>query len=356
MKCRVIALYLPQFHPTKENDEWWGKGFTEWTNVAKARSFYKGHYQPRIPADLGFYDLRLSESREAQAELAKKYGIEGFCYWHYWFGNGKRLLERPFDEVLQSGKPDFPFCLAWANHSWEKKLWNSDGKGNKILIKQEYPGIEDTIAHFNSVLPAFKDHRYIKVNGKVFFGIYAPLDHPSIKEFINTWQTLAKKNGLKGIYFVGFGKREDHDKILSLGFDAHQDSSLFEIIKSQNKIKVFLQKVRARLFNWPLVYQYREASRYWIHPIHKDVRTIPMIVPSWDHTPRSGKKGIVLHNSNPKDFENHVKEIIEEVKDKPEEERLILLKSWNEWGEGNYIEPDLKYGDQFLKILNSLIK
>ena len=141
-KVRVIAFYLPQFHPTPENDKWWGKGFTEWTNVGKAKPLFKGHYQPKVPADLGYYDLRVPETRREQAELARQYGIEGFCYWHYWFGNGRQLLQRPFQEVLASGEPDFPFCLAWANHSWEDKQFNKEG-GNKMLMEQLYPGDED---------------------------------------------------------------------------------------------------------------------------------------------------------------------------------------------------------------------
>ena len=154
-KARVIALYLPQFHPIPENDAWWGKGFTEWTNVAKAKPLFKGHYQPHIPADLGFYDLRLPEVREAQAELAREAGIEGFCYWHYWFGNGRRLLERPFNEVLESGKPDFPFCLAWANHSWSSNSWKKGFalQKNTLLLEQTYPGEQDYIDHFHAVLP-----------------------------------------------------------------------------------------------------------------------------------------------------------------------------------------------------------
>lgn len=168
MEARVIAYYLPQFHPIPENDNVWGPGFTEWTNVAKARPVFHGHYQPRIPADLGFYDLRLPETREQQAQLAREAGVEGFCYWHYWMGNGKRLLQRPFDEVLNSGKPDFPFCLAWANHDWKTNTWKNKG-GNQMICEQLYPGDEDYIAHFNYVLKAFKDHRYITVDGKPLF-------------------------------------------------------------------------------------------------------------------------------------------------------------------------------------------
>ena len=153
-KPRVIAFYLPQFYPTPENDKWWGKGFTEWTNVAKAKPLYKGHYQPHIPADLGFYDLRVPQVREAQAQMARAAGIEGFCYWHYWF-DGRRILNEVFAEVLENKHPDFPFCLCWANHSWYKKTWTSSGH-DQLLIEQTYPGLNDYESHFNAVLPAFK--------------------------------------------------------------------------------------------------------------------------------------------------------------------------------------------------------
>jgi lipopolysaccharide biosynthesis protein len=188
---RVIASYLPQFHPIPENDEWWGKGFTEWTNVGKAKPLFRGHYQPKVPADLGYYDLRLPETRQAQADLAKEYGVEAFCYWHYWFGNGRRLLERPFNEVLTSGKPDFPFCLGWANHSWEDKQFSKEGT-NRMLMEQLYPGEADYINHFNALLPAFKDKRYIRVDDKPLFMIYAPFLFNDVSNFISLWQKLAR--------------------------------------------------------------------------------------------------------------------------------------------------------------------
>ena len=158
MKPRLISFYLPQFYPTPENDEWWGKGFTEWTNVGRAKPLFKGHYQPKVPADLGYYDLRIPEVREQQADLAREAGIEGFCYWHYWFGNGKRLLDRVFREVVETGKPDFPFCLCWANESWHKKFWNMDGTTDKqILAEQVYEDEEGNTKHFYALLDAFKD-------------------------------------------------------------------------------------------------------------------------------------------------------------------------------------------------------
>ena len=158
-KAHVIAFYLPQFHPIPENDEWWGKGFTEWTNVGKAKPLFCRHYQPRVPADRGYYDLRMPEVRNAQAELAKEAGIDAFCYWHYWFGNGKQLLEQPLKMVVEQGKPDFPFCLAWANHTWYKKRWNSDVSrfSQEVLMEQQYPGIQDIDDHFYTMLPVFRD-------------------------------------------------------------------------------------------------------------------------------------------------------------------------------------------------------
>ena len=202
-KARIIAFHLPQFHPTPENDEWWGKGFTEWTNVAKAKPLYHGHYQPHIPADLGFYDLRLPEARHAQADLAREYGIEGFCYYHYWFG-GRRILERPVNEILASGEPDFPFCLCWANHSWNN-IWQ--GVADRTLIEQTYPGMEDHRQHFEWLLKAFVDARYIKVNGKPMFLIYNPSDIPEIKSVMEYWRELAQQAGLKGLHLVGVNSR-----------------------------------------------------------------------------------------------------------------------------------------------------
>lgn len=245
--ARFIAFYLPQYHPTKENDEWWGAGFTEWTNVVRAKKLYRGHYQPKIPADLGFYDLRLSESREAQARMAREYGIEGFCYWHYWFGNGRRLLQRPFDEVVAYGKPDFPFCLAWANHSWAKKQFDKNGT-QEMLMEQTYPGDEDFILHFNTMLPAFKDNRYIKVNGKLLFMVYNPLDNPSLKRFMELWQKMAKENGLEGFYFVGkTDKGRRKKEILDWGYNAVYNDSFMNIHHMLPLYKKVLIELRKRI-------------------------------------------------------------------------------------------------------------
>lgn len=354
--ARVIAFYLPQFHPILENDKWWGKGFTEWTNVAKARSLFRGHYQPRIPADLGFYDLRLSDVREAQAQMAYEAGVEGFCYWHYWFGNEKRLLERPFDEVLNSGKPDFPFCFGWANHSWYNKTWDLKGK-DTLLIEQKYLGTEDYTKHFYDVLlPAFKDHRYILVDGKPLFVIFQPLDSPEIEVIISTWRKLAIDNGLGGIYFVGKCSGENKSEVLKIGFDAVYRQQILNIHIRQSVLKKMLLFAKVKIFNCPRIYSYKEAIKYMYDEEDLKEDTIPTIVPNFDHTPRSGVRGYVFVDSSPELFFSQVKKAYSLVKDKPKDHQFLFLQSWNEWGEGNYMEPDLKFKDGYLKALKSALK
>src|SRR5215813_10755630 len=211
LKARLIAFYLPQFYPIPENDEWWGRGFTEWTNVARARRLFPGHYQPHVPADLGFYDLRVPETREAQAELARSHGIMGFCYWHYWFG-GRQILDRPFREVLASGRPTLPFCLSWANESWSG-IWH--GAPDRILLRQIYPA-DDEKRHFEAVLPAFLDDRYIKIDGCPIFVLYQPKKVPELQRFTDVWREGALQAGLKGMYFIGIDSQGGSERAACL--------------------------------------------------------------------------------------------------------------------------------------------
>lgn len=358
MKARILALYLPQYHPIPENDEWWGKGFTEWTNVGKAQKLFRNHYQPRVPADLGYYDLRVAETRKAQADMAREYGIEGFLYWHYWFGNGKRLIERPFNEVLASGEPNFPFALAWANETW--KGFSHGLKNRNTLIEQYYPGVDDYTAHFYAVLPAFKDKRYITVDGKPFFMIYKPLASPEVKVFINTWRKLALQNGLNGIHFVGHNNdfRESVSQIEAVGVDAVNTTRLQNYLVNHRS---FLSKIYGRLNKIfkgvPLAYPYKLMSKYFlVQEEDRRENVYPSIIPGWDHTPRSGREGMVMTNSTPEYFEQHVKEAINMVEYKEPEHRLIIIKSWNEWAEGNYMEPDLKWGKKYLEVLKRQVE
>ena len=314
---KLIAFYLPQFHRTKENDDWWGTGFTEWTNVVKAKPLFKGHYQPKIPTELGFYDLRFSVVREEQAKLAKKAGIDAFCYWHYWFGNNKMLLNLPFEEVVQSGTPDFPFCLAWANHSWYKKTWNASQKNfdiprtSKVLVEQLYPGLEDIDQHFYYLLSAFKDNRYLKVNNKLLFVIYSPLEMADWDVFQSRWQELALKEGLPGFYFVGHSLKPDYiDEILSKGFDAVNYSSHHQAFPKKEAaygIKKFLTVLRNSFSVKPQVVEYSKAIDLMKSPLFYKDKIYPTIIPNWDHTPRSGNFGTCFNNCTPQLFREHVR-------------------------------------------------
>ena len=352
-KARVIAFYLPQFHPTPNNDIWWGKGFTEWTNVCKARPLFRGHYQPHVPADLGFYDLRLKETRIAQAEMAKEYGVEGFCYYHYWFGNGRQELERPFQEVLESGEPDFPFMLCWANESWHSKFWNKDGvvSEKKLLVEQRYEGFEDYTKHFYSLLPAFKDSRYLRMENKPMFMIYKPLNFTDVASFIDLWQRLAKENGLDGLYFIGQTEIESYiDTILNQGFDGINIVRI-NYSKRKNVITKVFQKLHRIIFPKPYRYKYMKAKEHFLTKFAKQENIMPSILPNWDHTPRSGKNGFVLIDSTPYLFGQVVRDAVEIVKGKHQDKRIVFIKSWNEWGEGNHMEPDLKFGKGYLEEL-----
>jgi hypothetical protein len=352
-KARVIAFYLPQFHPIPENDEWWGKGFTEWTNVGKAKKLFRNHYQPRVPADLGYYDLRVPETRKAQADMAREYGVEGFCYWHYWFGNGKRLIERPFNEVLSSGEPDFPFCLAWANDTW--KGFAHGLTNRNVLIEQLYPGIDDYTAHFYEVLCAFKDKRYIKVDGKPLFMIYKPLANEEIKLFIKTWQRLANENGLSEIYFVGHSNNSNHDvdAIMEVGVDAINTVRLNNYLLNHRTFsQKIIKKLNKTFTGIPNTFPYKIMSKYFIvDSIDSKNNVYPSVIPGWDHTPRSGKEGLVMTNSNPKYFKEHLRKALKVIENKDDEHKILFIKSWNEWAEGNYMEPDLKFGLKYLEVL-----
>ena len=364
MKARVIAFYLPQFHPTPNNDVWWGRGFTEWTNVGKAKPLFKGHYQPKVPADLGYYDLRLPEVREAQAELAKKAGIEGFCYYHYWFGDGRQELELPFNEVLKLGEPDFPFCLCWANESWHSKFWSKSGNSfsKQILVEQKYLGKEDNEKHFYKLLPAFKDKRYLKIDGKPIFMIYRPFDFIGIREFIQEWQRLAIENGLTGIHFLGqIGQINNNtyqiyiDSSLSFGLDGINIVRLWSASYRRNFCVKVYEKIISLVTGVPRGVLYKNVYHSFVGEEEYQTNIYPTLIPNWDHTPRSGNAGYVVFNSSPKLFQKHVEEVLERVECKPIEDRIVFLKSWNEWGEGNYMEPDLRYGLEYIHALRNAI-
>jgi hypothetical protein len=287
---KFIAIYLPQFHQIPENDAWWGKGFTEWTNVTKALPLFKEHYQPKLPADMGFYDLRNKETRMEQVKLARQYGIEGFAYYHYWF-KGKRLIEKPFTEVLESGEPDFPFCLIWANETWSRR-WL--GEEYDILIKQEYCK-EDDIAHAEYLAKAFADKRYITKDGRPVFTIYRPLDLPDISSTLNIIKEISlKTNGLEPFLVASNSHAKDSDALLSKGFDAilnfrpqlgvltdpFVDGFVKQrLIENLRKFKVFSGTYK--------IYDYKNALHLMeeIEPETFD-NMIPSVFVGWDNTAR----------------------------------------------------------------------
>jgi len=353
---RSIAFYLPQYHPIPENDQWWGEGFTEWTNVRKTRPLYRGHQQPRVPGDLGYYDLLNPETRKAQAEMAKTAGISGFCYWHYWFG-GKRLLERPFTEVLKSGEPDFPFCLGWANESWAG-VWH--GNPDKILMQQSYPGREDEERHFRWVQKAFEDPRYLTIDGKPVFYIYKPEQIPECQRFIEHWQGLAVKAGLKGVYFIGEDVYIDEEPwdYKASGFDAVVPNSpgvaFLRLARKRFLPRYLFPRLVHKLLKHPVLHKYKdfvEHNRVTLD--HDDF--YPSVVPNWDNTPRVGRNGVVLIEATSELFKVQLQGAIQQVENRPSDRQVVFLKSWNEWAEGNYLEPDSELGEAYLNVCRELL-
>ena len=349
---RCIAFYLPQFHPIPENDAWWGKGFTEWTNTMKAKPLFPLHYQPHFPADLGYYDLRVPETRIAQAEMAREYGIEAFCYYHYWFA-GKRLLERPFQEVLTSREPDFPFCVCWANQTWTG-IWH--GCPGRILIEQTYPGQKDHQAHFEALLPAFTDKRYLRVEGKPIFIIYMPAEIPDVRNVMEFLRNLAVRSGLEGLFLAGVVFGTQQVAAADFGLDAlirtrfRSDKS----ITWRRPVERFLSlaPIKRRM---PTVYLHKNLISEMIPERLYDGENFPCLIPNWDNTPRSGLRGLVLQGSTPELFRLQIQRAIEAMCKVPVERKLIFIKSWNEWAEGNHLEPDLKFGRGYLQALKEEI-
>jgi hypothetical protein len=351
--------------------------------VAKAKPLFKGHFQPRIPTDLGFYDLRLPEVREEQANLAKYAGIEGFCYWHYWFGNGKRLLELPFNQVVESGKPDYPFCLCWANHTWSNKTWLNSKKAvqEQVLVEQQYLGDQDYIDHFNALLPAFQDKRYITVDGKPLFVVYNPIDIPDMDRFICLWRELAIQNGLKGIHFVGRtnnaafrnageqgkGKyklptvdnaAEFYNSILEMGFDAvNSVGRLRAEILSKGRYGQVVKRVLKKFLDVDVLNLFDQSSinNHLFAPEDEWDNVYPTIYPNWDRSPRGGKSATIWTNSTPDEFKKILEKSEKLSSSKNDEHKIVFIQAWNEWGEGNYMEPDLQYGRGYIEKMHEAI-
>ena len=373
MKIRPIAFYLPQYHPIPENNLWWGDGFTEWTNVVKAKPFFKGHYQPHVPGELGYYDLRLPEIRQRQADLARENGIYGFCYYHYWF-NGRRVLERPFQEVFESGKPDFPFMLCWANENWTR-VWDGDEK--EILLKQEYD-LEDDRKHIQSLIPYFKDPRYIRIQNKPVFAVYKSSLLPFPARTIEIWREEAAKSGLD-LYVCrvdSFGI--EGAEYMKPGFDAAIEFQPFSKTLGNFRDEVLAPRLRRNIANRAILkyyhlfkkserkdvllkklfshLDYNEFVDFLIstYTYPKEYFRFPGVTPSWDNTARRGEMSFVFKNANPDKYREWLNFHYENFK--PDNDaNLLFINAWNEWAEGNHLEPDKKWGNRYLEATREIL-
>jgi lipopolysaccharide biosynthesis protein len=357
MPVRTIAIHLPQFHPIPENDEWWGKGFTEWTNVTRAVKRFARHEQPRVPADLGFVDMRLPAAREAQAALARSSGIDGFCYYHYWF-EGRRLIERPFNEILASGEPDFPFCLCWANETWSRR-WL--GEEREILLKQTY-SMKNHVEHAQWLCAAFADRRYIRVHGKPLFLVYRPLDVPDLTRALAVYRESVMRELGCDIYLVGVdGHHPGHD-FREHGFDhtmnfRPQLGMVPGALEDGFSLKKLLRNRRLGTLNGHLkTIDYAEFVARMEANTPRHDHCFPSVLVGWDNTARRGNKGIVVTDGSPALFQKQVANALQVVARKPEEEQLLFVNAWNEWAEGNYLEPDLRHGRAYLEALRAALE
>lgn len=341
----VIAFYLPQFRPTSYNNAWWGPGFTEWTHVAAARPLFRGHDQPRLPGELGFYDLRLEETRSAQARLAAAYGVDCFCYWHYWF-DGTRLLHETVDDVLASTQPQIKFCLGWANEAWTA-VWT--GRPDRILIPQTYPGERDDRAHFACVEPAFHDPRYLRVDNRPVFYIYRPLQHPYLPEFVRRWNQYAVLSGLPGVFFVAETHVDSLDRCTGAQRQALESVDALVGLNWRRDSRVgdqFRRRGRG-----PFRGPYATIAAEFPYTISGASRSFPCVLTGWDDTPRNGRRGVVLTNRTSALFAAQLTRALTLLRRQATEPALLFIKAWNEWAEGNVLEPDRATGRADLETL-----
>ncbi len=346
---RFIAFYLPQYHPIPENDEWWGTGFTEWVNVAQARPLFKDHYQPHVPADMGFYDLRVAETRVQQAQLAKSFGIEAFCYYHYWF-EGRRLLQRPFEEVLRSGEPDFPFCLCWANENWTRR-W--DGSAKSMLLPQSY-GPDDDRRHMQWLAGAFADPRYVRIDGRPVFLVYRVSDLPDPARTVDVWKSEAQRLGVGEPYLCAVHSFElDRRDPADFGFDAAVQFApdFVNIGPGMKPLKrKFMRVFRPRNpHRKNKIRDYVEHSRKLLDAPTPPYKRYPCVTPGWDNSARRRTgAAVILRGSTPEAYERWLREAVERFVPYSPEENLFFVNAWNEWAEGNHLEPDRRWGMAYL--------
>ena len=368
---KIITFYLPQFHEIPENNEWWGEGFTEWVNVKKAKPLFDGHYQPRIPKDKNYYNLLDKKVIKWQAEIAKKYGIYGFCFYHYWF-DGHMLLEKPIEILLKNKDIDINYCISWANEDWTNAWAN---ESNKTLISQNYGSKKEWINHFEYFLEFFKDDRYIKINNKPLLIIYRPELIGCLNEMLDTWNELAIEKGFEGMIFAyqhfnyGNMKNKDDSRFsyqieyqpLYAMKESENNRLLLFLKKVKNKIDIFSQKIFhksidvATLKNSLKKYNYDELWNNILKRNPESEKNIPGAFVGWDNTPRKNIRGSVVINNTPSKFENYMVKQINNAKNKYHKD-FIFMFAWNEWAEGGYLEPDEKYNYEYLQAIRNALK
>ncbi len=336
---RLIAFYLTQFHPVIENDVWWGKGFTEWTNVTKAKPLFEGHDQPHLPTDFGFYDLRVRATRHDQIALAKQFGIDGFCYHYYWF-SGTRLLHQPLDDMLADSASDMPFCLCWANENWTRR-W--DAAEHEILIAQRYLP-DDDLNFIKSLIPFFSDPRYIQINGVPFLIVYRPQHLPDARRTANVWREHCRAVGIGEIHLCAALTHGNED-YAQFGFDSGVEFPPHNM-KCQNVADQisFYEPFRGVVADYSAIANSYLERQYTYSNVYRGV------FPSWDNTARTGSRGVIVRNCTPANYEYWLGESIKKTSQNfPGEERLIFVNAWNEWAEGCHLEPDRKFQRQYLE-------
>jgi len=337
---RALAFYLPQFHPTPENDEWWGKGFTEWRNVSRARPLFEGHYQPHLPGELGFYDLRLDEVRRAQVAMARQAGLSGFCFYYYWF-NGRRILEMPLDKYVADDQIDFPFCICWANENWSR-LW--DGGNREVLLVQEHD-YESDMQFIRDVIPLLKDPRYVRIDGKPLLILYRQDLMKDARKTADGWRAECEAAGLTGVYLCcvqSFKLNDPHE----FGFDA-----ACEFPPHQHRSGVITGDVEGLPEDFKgTIYDYQLVAQQSLTKPPTPYKLMRGIFPSWDNSARKRQHALVFHHASPEAYEYWLRGLADYTrKNLKGEERIIFINAWNEWAEGAHLEPDLIHGRAYIE-------
>lgn len=336
---RLIAFYLTQFHPVPENDEWWGKGFTEWANVTKARPLFVGHYQPQLPTDFGFYDLRVRDTRRDQIRVAKEYGIDGFCYHYYWF-SGKRLLNAPLDDMLADPESDMPFCLCWANENWTRR-W--DAAEHQVLIAQRYLP-EDDLEFIRSLQPFFADPRYIRVDGKPFLIVYRPQHLPDARRTAAVWRDFCRTAGIGEIHICAALTHGNLD-YAQFGFDSGVEFPPHNMQCDNQAGRLSFHEP----FSGYAV-EYADVATAYLERRYAQGNVFRGVFPAWDNTARTGSRAVIVLGSSPENYQHWLAETVRRTReDFPDGDRLVFINAWNEWAEGCHLEPDRKYGRAFLE-------